>query len=175
MPKVPTPPASGDLAEIEPAIRRLQGGTRVWSRPFYEACPQIRALYYDSCMHENRPSLALCERAAGAVPERPSVHRALSDHAHEFPQTHITAVAPGIIDTAMMDHPCEEADAESFPALQRLRQARGTEAMPGPLAAAERLISTLPRLKDWPSGRFVDIREILDPAAYARLYGNARK
>jgi hypothetical protein len=47
--------------------------------------------------------------------------------------------------------------------------------MPGALAAAERLISTLPHLKDWPSGSFVDIREILDPEAYARLYGNARK
>jgi NAD(P)-dependent dehydrogenase (short-subunit alcohol dehydrogenase family) len=96
-------------------------------------------------------------------------------YAHEFPQTHITAVAPGIIDTAMMDHLCEEADSESFPALQRLRQARGTEAMPGPLAAAERLVSILPRLKDWPSGSFVDIREILDPEAHASLYGSAGK
>jgi len=96
-------------------------------------------------------------------------------YAHEFTQTHITAVAPGIIDTAMMDHLCEDADAETFPALQRLRQARGTDAIPGPLAAAERLISILPRLKDWPSGSFVDIREILDPEAHARLYGNARK
>ena len=96
-------------------------------------------------------------------------------YAHEFTQTHITAVAPGIIDTAMMDYLCEEADAETFPALQRLRQARGTDAIPGPLAAAERLISILPRLKDWPSGSFVDIREILDPEAHARLYGNARK
>lgn len=96
-------------------------------------------------------------------------------YAHEFPQTHITAVAPGIIDTAMMDHLCEEADAETFTALKRLRQARGTDAMPGPLAAAERLISILPRLKDWPSGSFVDIREILDPEAHARLYGIASK
>lgn len=91
-------------------------------------------------------------------------------YAHEFPDTHIAAVAPGIIDTAMMDHLCDEADAEAFPALNRLRQARGTEAMPGPLAAAERMVSVLQRLKDWPSGSFVDIREILDPEAYARLY-----
>jgi NAD(P)-dependent dehydrogenase (short-subunit alcohol dehydrogenase family) len=34
-------------------------------------------------------------------------------YAHEFPQTHITAVAPGIINTAMMDHLCEEADTET--------------------------------------------------------------
>jgi len=92
-------------------------------------------------------------------------------YAHEFPSTHISALAPGIIDTAMMDHLCVEADAEAFPALQRLRQARGTEAMPGPEQAAQRLVSVLPRLRDWPSGSFVDIREILDPEGYAALYG----
>jgi putative pyruvate formate lyase activating enzyme len=57
-------------------------------------------------------------------------------------------VAPEIIDRAMMDHPCAEVDAETFPALERLRQARATESMPGPLAAAQRLISILPHLKD---------------------------
>jgi len=92
-------------------------------------------------------------------------------YAHEFPATHITALAPGIIDTPMMDYLCDEADAGAFPALQRLQQARGTPTMPGPGEAAERLISVLPRLKDWPSGSFVDIREILDPEGYARLYG----
>ena len=94
-------------------------------------------------------------------------------YAHEFPHTHIAALAPGIIDTAMMDYLCAEADADAFPALQRLRQARGTEKMPGPLEAAERLVSVLDRLKDWPSGSFVDIREILEPEEYARLFGTA--
>jgi NAD(P)-dependent dehydrogenase (short-subunit alcohol dehydrogenase family) len=94
-------------------------------------------------------------------------------YSHEFTHTHITAVAPGIIDTAMMDYLCEEADAEAFPALQRIQQARGTAAMPKPLDAARRLVSVLPRLKDWPSGSFVDIREILDPEGYAKLYGKS--
>jgi len=93
-------------------------------------------------------------------------------YAHEFPRTHIAALAPGIIDTAIMDHLCEEADAQAFPALQRLREARGSSAMPDPTTAAERIVSVLPALRDWPSGRFVDIREILDPEAYARLYQN---
>ena len=92
-------------------------------------------------------------------------------YAHEFPHSHITALAPGIIDTAMMDHLCGEADSEAFPALQRLHHARGTEAMPGPRDAARRVVSVLPRLTDWPSGSFVDIREILDPEGYAELFG----
>ena len=44
-------------------------------------------------------------------------------YAHEFPQTHLTAVAPGIIDTAMMDYLCDDSDPEAFPAVQRLRAA----------------------------------------------------
>lgn len=95
-------------------------------------------------------------------------------YAHEFEATHIVALAPGIIDTAMMDYLCAEADADAFPALERLRQARGTERMPGPLDAAGRVVSVLCRLKDWPSGSFVDIREILEPEEYARLFGPGR-
>lgn len=92
-------------------------------------------------------------------------------YAHEFPDTHLSALAPGIIDTAMMDHLCGEADAGRYPALQRLRQARGTDAMPGPEAAAARVVSVLPALRERPSGSFVDIREILEPEEYARLFG----
>jgi len=94
-------------------------------------------------------------------------------YAHELPDTHLAAVAPGIIDTPMMDYLCDEADAETFPALQRLRQARGTDEMPSPAEAAQRLISVLPRLREWPSGSSVDLRQILDPEGYARLFGGA--
>jgi NAD(P)-dependent dehydrogenase (short-subunit alcohol dehydrogenase family) len=91
-------------------------------------------------------------------------------YAHEFPGSHICALAPGVIDTAMMDHLCDEADADAFPALQRLRAARGTDAMPDPDSAAEQVLDVLPALMERPSGSFVDIREIRDPAGYARLY-----
>jgi len=91
-------------------------------------------------------------------------------YAHEFTDTHISALAPGIIDTAMMDYLCEQADPESFPALQRLRDARGTDTMPGPSGAAEKVLSVLSQLKERPSGSFIDIREILEPELFARLY-----
>jgi hypothetical protein len=54
---------------------------RAWSRAFYAAYPRIHGLYYGSCLHANRPSLALYERAQGAVPASPLLHRALSDAA----------------------------------------------------------------------------------------------
>jgi hypothetical protein len=54
---------------------------RAWSRAFHAAYPQIQGLYYGSCLHANSPSLALYERAQGAVPATPLLHRALSDAA----------------------------------------------------------------------------------------------
>lgn len=92
-------------------------------------------------------------------------------YAHEFPDTHLSALAPGIIDTPMMDQLCDETDADSFPALNRLQAARGTDAMPEPEEAAERLLSVLDELRSRPSGSFIDIREILDPEGYAALFG----
>lgn len=53
-------------------------------------------------------------------------------YSHELPGTHISAIAPGLIDTGMMDYLCEQPDPEEYPALARLRDARGTEGMPGP-------------------------------------------
>ena len=91
-------------------------------------------------------------------------------YSHEFPDTHICALAPGIIDTAMMDYLCGEADAGHYPALQRLREARGTAAMPTPALAARQVVEVLPQLRERPSGDFIDIRELLDPERYARLY-----
>lgn len=91
-------------------------------------------------------------------------------YAHEFAHTHICALAPGIIDTAMMDYLCDSADAQAFPALRRLQQARGSEAMPSADNAARQLLQVLPQLRQRPSGSFVDIREILDPQRYAALY-----
>ena len=91
-------------------------------------------------------------------------------YAHEFPHTHLCALAPGIIDTAIMDYLCEQADAESYPALRRLQQARDNNTLPTAANAASQVLQVLPALRDQPSGSFIDIRAILDPQAYAALY-----
>ena len=90
-------------------------------------------------------------------------------YSHEFPETHLSALAPGLIDSAMMDYLCEEPDPEAFPALQRIRAARGTERMPGPREAADKVLSVLPALREQPSGAFVDIRQLLAPEEYTAL------
>lgn len=91
-------------------------------------------------------------------------------YSHEFPGAHLCALAPGLIDSEMMDYLCLEVDPEAFPAVQRFRQVRGTDKMPGPYEAAERVLSVLPELLSYPSGDYVDIRQILDPEEYEKLY-----
>ncbi len=82
-------------------------------------------------------------------------------YAAEFPQTHFTALAPGLVDTAMQDVLCSLPADERYPSLAALRSRRGTVDMPEPDAVAARLadvIESLPRRV--PSGSFADVREL---------------
>ncbi len=81
-------------------------------------------------------------------------------YAHEFPDSHLTALAPGLVDTAMQDYLCDEADAERFQSLQRLRAARGTPAMPTPEQAARMIADIVPGLTAHPTGGFLDVRDL---------------
>lgn len=93
-------------------------------------------------------------------------------YAHEFPETQINAIAPGLIETKMTDYLCDSADKAQFPALQRIQQARGTATMLSPSEAADRIFQSLDPLKEFESGSFVDIRQILAPQEYAELMQN---
>jgi len=80
--------------------------------------------------------------------------------AHEHPETHFTCLAPGLIHSQMLDYVCSLPDNERYPAVSRVKSAVGTERMQSPAKAAERLIAALPKLLDYPSGSYLDIREI---------------
>jgi NAD(P)-dependent dehydrogenase (short-subunit alcohol dehydrogenase family) len=82
-------------------------------------------------------------------------------YALEEPQTHFTALAPGLVDTAMQDQLCGRPPDPRYPAIEFLRQRRNTADMPTPIQLAPRLatvIAKLPELVD--SGAYADIREI---------------
>jgi len=81
-------------------------------------------------------------------------------YAREWEEAHFTALAPGLIDTAMQDYLCDVVDADRYPAVKKLKEARGTDAMPDPKNAGQRIIKILPKLKEHPSGAFVDIRNL---------------
>lgn len=81
-------------------------------------------------------------------------------YAHEMPDTHLTALAPGLVDTAMQDYLCGEVSSDDYASVQKLKDARGTGDMPAPAAAAERILGIIPGLKEHESGAFVDIRQL---------------
>jgi len=74
--------------------------------------------------------------------------------------THFTALAPGLIDTAMQDAICGRKADERFPVVERLKQARGTETMPDARVAGQRCWDVAERLRAEPSGAFVDLRKL---------------
>ena len=82
-------------------------------------------------------------------------------YAPEMPDSHLIALAPGLVDTGMQDYLCGEVDSGDFPSVQKLKDARGTESMPKPRAAAEQILDLLPSLREnHESGSFVDIRKL---------------
>ncbi len=82
-------------------------------------------------------------------------------YAAEFPNTHFTAFAPGLIDTAMQEYISGISDDKRFTTVQRLKAARGTDDMPEPDKAAEAIAPILAQLpKSSKSGDYVDIRSM---------------
>jgi hypothetical protein len=64
---------------------------RRWSQAIYAAYPAAQGLWYPSSMYAARPCGALYERAAGALPARPSLHLALADPRLDAPLQHVAA------------------------------------------------------------------------------------
>lgn len=83
-------------------------------------------------------------------------------YAHELPETHLCAFAPGIIDTGMQDYLCEQVDVAEFPSMQALINARASGMMPNPEQAAAPIAAAFERVTRYPSGRFLDIRRMDD-------------
>jgi NAD(P)-dependent dehydrogenase (short-subunit alcohol dehydrogenase family) len=84
-------------------------------------------------------------------------------YAHEQPETHFTALAPGLVHSAMIDYICSLPEQETHPANARIRSAVGTDRMQSPAEAAQRVIQALPKLLEYPTGSYVDIREMASP------------
>lgn len=82
-------------------------------------------------------------------------------YSRELTQTHIIALAPGLVDSAMQDYLCDQVTDPRFSSsVDKLRAARGTPAMPTPEQAGELIVEAIPSLKSFPSGEFVDIRNL---------------
>lgn len=81
-------------------------------------------------------------------------------YAAERPATHFSALAPGLVDTAMQEQVRRLKADDRFPVVERLRKAHGTPEMPGPDEAADRFLAVLDRLRKQKSGEFHDLRSL---------------
>ena len=80
-------------------------------------------------------------------------------YAGERPETHFTALAPGLVDTEMQDYLTNLPEDERFKPLEILKAAKGTEKMPDGETCARMLIEAFPKLLERESGEFTDIRK----------------
>lgn len=78
----------------------------------------------------------------------------LKIYAKEIPETHFTALAPGVIHTPMVQHILENVNTEVYPSAKRLKEGE----IRSPQKAAKLLINTFPKLLAYDSGSFLDVR-----------------
>lgn len=98
----------------------------------------------------------------GYAMSKSSLNDLIALYAPEMPDSHLTALAPGLVDTGMQDYLCGDVDAGEYPSVQKLKDARGTDAMPTADQAAGRILGLLEKLKNGKSGQFVDVRTLDD-------------
>jgi len=77
-------------------------------------------------------------------------------YAKELPETHFTSLAPGIIKTAMVEHIINEVDDKNFPSAKTLKESH----IQTPKEAAQNLLYVFPKLLNYESGSFLDVRTI---------------
>lgn len=81
-------------------------------------------------------------------------------YAKEYPDTHFSAFAPGLVDSEIQEYIYTIRETDKYPTTKRLQEARYTGLMPHALEAAPRLIAGFRKALGYPSGSFVDVREI---------------
>ncbi len=83
-------------------------------------------------------------------------------YSREHPHTHFCALAPGLIETGMQDYlnNLPEAYEKKFPMVKKLKEARGTDAMPKPEEAGVIVANAIQKVTDHESGSFLDVRNL---------------
>ena len=84
----------------------------------------------------------------------------IQTYAAENPQSHFSALAPGLVDTQMQDYISSLPSRPDMPSIDRLKAAKGTPDMPDPLSAGPMLLEAMEKALRFPSGVFLDVREM---------------
>ncbi len=76
-------------------------------------------------------------------------------YSREMPNTHFIALAPGLVLTPMLEKVMEQ-DEEKFPSVKRIKRSPKRT----PEEAAKLIFDLLPKLREFESGSFVDVRKM---------------
>jgi benzil reductase ((S)-benzoin forming) len=99
----------------------------------------------------------------GAYSMSKAVFKSLIElYSQEFSDTHFISLAPGLVDTSMQEYIRDESRvrANEFPSVKKFRDAYGTEKMTDPVDVAKSIMDLLSELRTFPSGSFVDKRNL---------------
>ncbi|WP_200762884.1 SDR family NAD(P)-dependent oxidoreductase [Nitrosophilus alvini] len=77
-------------------------------------------------------------------------------YAREMSNTHLSALAPGLVATPMLGHILENIDEEKYPSVKRLKESPKLS----PEESAKMLIETFVKLLKYESGEFHDVRRM---------------
>jgi len=83
-----------------------------------------------------------------------SLNMLLKVYAKELPEIHFTSLAPGIIKTPMVEHIINEVDDTVFTSAKTLKESY----IQSPSEAAKNLLQIFPKLMNYESGSFLDVR-----------------
>ena len=81
-------------------------------------------------------------------------------YSEEFKKTHISAIAPGIVETDMQQT-LRRMDTKMFPSINRLKLMYKTKMVQSAVEAAGNIISHLEAIKSQKTGSFIDLRTFL--------------
>jgi NAD(P)-dependent dehydrogenase (short-subunit alcohol dehydrogenase family) len=81
-------------------------------------------------------------------------------YAHEHPDTHFLALAPGVIETPMTRHVVAQPEEPRHPANARIRALFADGRVLSPEQGAANILARLPEMLAKPTGSYVDIRSL---------------
>jgi benzil reductase ((S)-benzoin forming) len=78
-----------------------------------------------------------------------------------IPQTHFSALAPGLIDSDLQKHISELADGSNYPVIKKLKAMRENGQLTNPYFAANYLVEAMGTVLQEESGSYKDIKDVL--------------
>lgn len=81
-------------------------------------------------------------------------------YAKEYPDTHFSAFAPGLVDTEITEYVHSIKNVDKYTSAKTLQEARYTDAMPDSITVAPSLIKGFEKALQYESGAHIDVREL---------------